>query len=60
MHGNVWEWCEDWYDEEEKYKVLRGGSWSLDAGNARSANRNRDNPTNRSSNVGFRLLRTLP
>jgi len=23
----VWEWCEDWYDSDQKSRVLRGGSW---------------------------------
>jgi len=60
MHGNVWEWCEDWYDEEEKKKVLRGGSWNYVANIARSACRGSWTPTGRSVDGGFRLLRTLP
>jgi len=62
MHGNVWECCEDtedWRHEDEEWKVLRGGSWDLDASGSRSAYRNAFIPTNRSKNVGFRLLRTL-
>ena len=34
---------------------MRGGSWNNDAGNCRSANRNRNDPGNRNNNLGFRL-----
>jgi len=75
MHGNVWEWCEDWcldsynstprdgsanHSQKDNYKVLRGGSWINNATGTRSADRNWDDPTLRNNNVGFRLQRTLP
>jgi hypothetical protein len=59
MHGNVWEWCENWYDKDEDRKVIRGGSWYISANNTESSNRNRINPSFSFYSVGFRLQRTL-
>lgn len=71
MHGNVWEWVEDCYPESNENapvdgtssgcssRVLRGGSWGSTPDNLRSALRNRDGPAYRSSNIGFRVARTL-
>ena len=67
MHGNVWEWCQDcWNDdlpggvdpvvtEESGNRVLRGGGWGSDSGYCRSANRASSAPENRGSYLGFRL-----
>ena len=71
MHGNVCEWCADWYDEgyygngpEEDpsgpatgtTRVLRGGSWFSEPRFCRSADRGRLTPGDAGSNSGFRVL----
>ena len=74
MHGNVHEWCQDWFDR--KYysqspsnaplgpsiglaKALRGGDWGSEDWYCRCASRSLGSPDRRSDRLGFRLIRMV-
>jgi formylglycine-generating enzyme required for sulfatase activity len=74
MHGNVWEWCSDWFDAayyhhtprqdpqgpaEGVYRVLRGGSWRNQGVTCRAAYRNALAPNQRQPFIGFRVAMTI-
>jgi formylglycine-generating enzyme required for sulfatase activity len=69
MHGNAWEWCNDWFQSDYYsksptnnpqgtwsgiWRVLRGSSWNGDAANCRSAARGKYYPSIRNYYIGFR------
>ena len=70
MIGNVWEWCDDFFDSKfyqssprenphnsarDGDRVVRGGGWYDVAGDCRPADRDRDGPASRDDVLGFRL-----
>ena len=60
MGGNVWQWCEDWYDSERQLRFLRGGSWNqfFNADQLLSSFRYLNNPDLRNDICGFRVVLT--
>jgi formylglycine-generating enzyme required for sulfatase activity/energy-coupling factor transporter ATP-binding protein EcfA2 len=56
LSGNVWEWTASWFDAEQIYRVVRGGSWNSGGWNARCAFRSGFVPGLFNITVGFRLV----
>jgi formylglycine-generating enzyme required for sulfatase activity len=71
MHGNIWQWCGDWYGsdyyaksperdpcgpERGQTRVIRGGCWCFNARECRSAYRGNESPGFSDGTIGFRVV----
>jgi len=57
MGGNVWQWCEDWFNSDQKFRVLRGASWYDNSpGDLLSSCRYYSTPGRRDAFIGFRVV----
>jgi formylglycine-generating enzyme required for sulfatase activity len=75
MHGNIWQWCSDWYGKDYysrspktdpqgpasgTTRVLRGGAWCQNGKECRSAYRGNEAPNFQDGTIGFRVVCTVP
>ncbi|TKB89607.1 MAG: DUF4062 domain-containing protein [Nitrospira sp.] len=72
LSGNIWEWCQNGYEQPEAFKsvvtkasvagqrVVRGGSWDNEREVLRVSNRSGSPADDRGSSVGFRLVQEIP
>jgi formylglycine-generating enzyme required for sulfatase activity len=61
MGGNVWQWCDDWFDDSHKDRVLRGAAWNdSDAAILLSSRRYHFPSTTHYSAGGFRCVLQSP
>ena len=56
LAGNVWEWTDSWWDEEETRRIVRGGSWYFPQSSARAFSYDLFRPETRTTSVGFRVV----